>query len=176
MSVFVKSMRLIFWLMPSGAFGRITPGSASCLLVHSTELDQMREFLRSQDLGTAVCLLGSIPHELFLTLLSRSVAYIRTPVTDGVCSSVLESLKLRIPVLAADNGARPSETEMWKEGDLDGLLALMEEAVTHHSDMVARIPEIEVEDNTKKLADSIERLSLKNEPGKGSLQQKSVGS
>ena len=136
------------------------------------ELDQMREFLRSQDLGTAVCLLGSIPHELFLTLLSRSVAYIRTPVTDGVCSSVLESLKLRIPVLAADNGARPSETEMWKEGDLDGLLALMEEAVTHHSDMVARIPEIEVEDNTKKLADSIERLSLKNEPAKDPYNKK----
>ncbi len=130
------------------------------------EMPTMRAFLKTEKLDDAVCILGSVPHDTFLTLLSRSLAYIRTPITDGTCSSVLESLKLKIPVLAADNGTRPNGTELWKEGDLDGLLVLMEDVVLDHHAMVARIPELEVADNARKLADSIERLSLKNESTK----------
>ena len=79
----------------------------------------MTAFVKAQKIEDAVCLLGSVPHDTFLTLLSRSLAYIRTPVTDGICSSVLESLKLKVPVLASDNGTRPTGTALWKEGDLD---------------------------------------------------------
>ena len=121
------------------------------------EMDAMKAFLKQQGIEDAVCLLPSVPHDLFLTLLSRSLAYIRTPMTDGVCASVMESLKLRIPVLATDNGTRPAGVSLWKEGDIDGLLALMTEAVGERAAMVATIPEIELEDNAKKLADSIER-------------------
>ena len=120
------------------------------------EMDRMRAFLKAEGIDDAVCIQGSVPHDVFLTMLSRSLAYIRTPVTDGICSSVLESLKLRVPVLGADNGTRPAGTELWKEGDIDGLLALMEDALVNHRAMVARIPEMELEDNAKKLADSIE--------------------
>jgi hypothetical protein len=49
---------------------------------------------------------------------------------------------------------------LWKEGDLEGLLRLMTEAVSNPAAMVAAIPEIKLEDNAKKLADSIERMSL----------------
>ena len=125
------------------------------------EMDAMKAFLKEQKLEDAVFVLGSVPHETFLTLLSRSLAYIRTPVTDGICSSVLESLKLKVPVLGADNGTRPTGTKLWREGDLDGLLDLMSQAVKNHAAMVAEIPEITVEDNAKKLADSIEQVSLK---------------
>jgi len=123
------------------------------------EMDQMVAFLKSEKIEDAVCVQGSVPHDTFLTMLSRSLAYIRTPVTDGICSSVLESLKLKVPVLGADNGARPPGTELWREGDVDSLLRLMEEALRDHAAMVARIPEINVEDNAKKLADSIEEVS-----------------
>lgn len=125
------------------------------------EMEGMKNFVREQKIGEVVCLLASVPHDTFLTLLARSLAYIRTPVTDGICSSVLESLKLKVPVLAADNGARPSGTLLWKEGDVESLLVLMSEIATNHAHMVANIPEIEIEDNAKKLADSIERVSLK---------------
>lgn len=125
------------------------------------EMDGMKAFVKEQKIDDAVCLLASVPHDTFLTLLSRSLAYIRTPVTDGICSSVLESLKLKVPVLAADNGTRPAGTRLWKEGDIESLLALMSEAATDHAGMVAAIPEIELEDNAKKLADSIEKVSLK---------------
>ena len=129
------------------------------------EMDGMKSFMKEQKIDDAVCLLASMPHDTFLTLLSRSLAYIRTPVTDGICSSVLESLKLKVPVLAADNGTRPVGTLLWQEGDVESLLALMTEAATNHAAMVAAIPEIELEDNAKKLADSIERVSLKSSPG-----------
>jgi len=125
------------------------------------EMDGMRTFVKEQRIEDAVCLLASVPHDTFLTLLSRSAAYIRTPVSDGICSSVLESLKLKVPVLAADNGTRPAGTALWREGDVESLLALMTEATKNRAAMVAAIPEIEVEDNAKKLADSIERVSLK---------------
>jgi len=125
------------------------------------EMDGMRALLKEQKIEDAVCLLASVPHDTFLTLLSRSTAYIRTPVTDGICSSVLESLKLKVPVLAADNGTRPAGTVLWREGDVESLLMLMTAATKNQAAMVAAIPEIELEDNAKKLADSIERVSLK---------------
>ena len=138
------------------------------------EMDSMKTFMTEQKIEDAVCLLASVPHESFLTLLSRSLAYIRTPVTDGTCSSVLESLKLKVPVLAADNGTRPPGTALWKEGDLESLLALMRETAQNHAAMVAAIPEIEVEDNTGKLADSIEKVSLKKSSA-GDAREISVG-
>src|SRR5581483_8184446 len=110
----------------------------------------------------AVCVLGSVPHEMFLTLLSRSLAYIRTPITDGICSSVLESLKLKVPVLGADNDASPKGTELWKAGYVGSLLKLMEEAVRDRRAMVDRIPELEIEDNANKLANSIEEVCLQS--------------
>ena len=124
------------------------------------ELDQVRRFLAEQKLDDATCLLGSVPHDTFLTLLSRSLAYLRTPMTDGTCASVLESLILRVPVLAADNGTRPAGVRLWQEGNLDSLLSLMAEAVQNQTAIVAEIPEISMEDNAKKLADSIEQVSL----------------
>jgi glycosyltransferase involved in cell wall biosynthesis len=124
------------------------------------EMDSTVAFLKDKKIEEAVCLLPSVPHDTFLTLLSRSLAYIRTPVTDGICSSVLESLNLKVPVLASENGTRPAGVALWNEGELEGLLQLMAEAVNHHAAMVAAIPEIKLEDNAKKLADSIERVSL----------------
>jgi glycosyltransferase involved in cell wall biosynthesis len=125
------------------------------------EMDRMRQFLKAERLEDAVCVIASVPHATFLTLISRSLAYLRTPITDGICSSVLESLELRVPVLAADNGTRPVGTELWKEGDLDSLLQLMEEVLRDRSRMASRIPKIPKEDNAKKLADSIEEVCLK---------------
>ncbi|HVP54246.1 MAG TPA: glycosyltransferase [Candidatus Eisenbacteria bacterium] len=124
------------------------------------EMDGIETFVREERIADAVCLLPSVPHDMFLTLLGRSLAYIRTPVTDGICSSVLESLKLKVPVLAANNGTRPVGTLLWDEGDIESLLKLMKEVVVNHAAIKAAIPEIEVEDNAKKLADSIEQVRL----------------
>lgn len=120
------------------------------------EMAKMREFLRLQGIEDIVFSLGSVPHEMFLNILGQSLAYIRTPITDGVCSSVLESLKLKVPVLAADNGTRPAGTELWKEGNLESLLSRMTDIAENRDSVVSRIPEIVLEDNAKKMASDIE--------------------
>lgn len=125
------------------------------------EMEPMKAFLRNERINNDVFLMGSVPHEAFLDILSRSMAYIRTPVTDGVCSSVLESLKLKVPVLAADNGTRPEGTELWESSRVDSLLNLMIEVKRNPKKMVARIPEIVLEDNAKKLVDNIEEICLR---------------
>ncbi len=122
------------------------------------EMPKMKEFLHAEGLEDTVCSMGSVPHEMFLNILSHSLAYIRTPMTDGVCSSVLESLKLKVPVLASDNGTRPAGTELYKDGDVDSLVKLMTEVVQSRAAVVARIPEIVLEDNAKRLADDIEEI------------------
>jgi glycosyltransferase involved in cell wall biosynthesis len=122
------------------------------------EMPKMRDFLRAQRIEEAVLSLGSVPHEMFLNILSHSLAYIRTPMTDGVCSSVLESLKLKVPVFASDNGTRPDGTNLWEDGNVESLLKLMAEVAQNRERVVARIPEIVLEDNAKNLADDIEEL------------------
>ena len=54
-----------------------------------------------------ICLVDDLDHDAFLTALQRSALYLRTPITDGVASSVLESLALGVPVVACENGTRP---------------------------------------------------------------------
>jgi len=127
------------------------------------ELPPLADYFRGQNLQDAICTTGSVPHDLFLTLMCRSLAYIRIPMTDGVCSSVLEALTLKVPVLASDNGTRPAGVEMWKAGNVESLLKLMIAAARDRESMVARIPEIKAEENTRRLADDIE-LTCRNSP------------
>jgi glycosyltransferase involved in cell wall biosynthesis len=156
---FRKEFALAFWAEVVRRFRESCP-DAGFLMVGppDREMDAMKIFLQEQKIEGAILLLPSVSHDMFLTLLRRSLAYVRTPMTDGTCSSVLEALTLKVPVLASDNGNRPQGTLLWKEGDIDGLLALMNEVMKDRAGVVAAIPEIELEDNTKKLADSIERV------------------
>jgi glycosyltransferase involved in cell wall biosynthesis len=125
------------------------------------EMPQMRELLEAEGIRDAVYSMGSVPHGMFLNILSHSLAYIRTPMTDGVCSSVLEALKLKVPVLGSDNGTRPAGTELWQDGDVESLLEPMREVVQNHQQVVNRIPEIVLEDNAKRFADDIEGICSK---------------
>ena len=120
------------------------------------ELELIRQFFRDQGLEHCVCITGSVSHDAFLTMLTKSLACIRTPMTDGVSSSVLESLGLGIPVLGSDNGTRPAGVELWRQEDPESLLKLMAEAVEDRPAMAARMPRFSADDNTSKLADDVE--------------------
>ena len=120
------------------------------------ELELLRQFVRDQRLEDALCITGSVTHDAFLTMLTRSLACIRSPMTDGVSSSVLKSLALGVPVLGVDNGTRPAGVELWQKDDHESLLKLMAEAVQNRDAMVQRIPRFSAEDNTRRLADDVE--------------------
>lgn len=91
----------------------------------SKELPAANEFVASWPAPErqSLLLLGNLTHDEFLTLLSRCFAYIRTPVCDGVAASVLESLALGIPVIASENGHRPTNVTTYREGDAADLCA-----------------------------------------------------
>ncbi len=134
------------------------------------ELPLICAFFEQQGLNEAVCITGAVEHDVFLTMLTRSVACIRTPMTDGVSSSVLEALALRVPVLGNDNGTRPAGVELWSKDDPESLLKLMAEAVQNRAGMVARMPRFAADDNTRKLADDIELTcgrELQSKPARG---------
>jgi len=125
------------------------------------ELELLRSFFKDHGLEDAVCITGSVSHDLFLTMLKRSLAYIRVPLTAGVCASVLEALALRVTVLGSDNGTRPAGVELWQPDNLESLVRLMTEAARDPESMTADIPALAVEDNTRKLADDIEAVCLR---------------
>jgi glycosyltransferase involved in cell wall biosynthesis len=120
------------------------------------ELQLLTEFVRDRGLEDCVYIAGAVSHDVFLSMLTRSLACIRSPLTDGVSSSVLEALALRVPVLAVDNGTRPPGVELWRAQDPESLQTLMTEAVQNRAAMVARMPGFSAEDNTRRLADDVQ--------------------
>jgi glycosyltransferase involved in cell wall biosynthesis len=70
--------------------------------------DDFQKRLARHQLAPRVCMVDDFDHDEFLTALTRSSMYVRTPPADGVASSVLEALALRVPVVAAENGTRPA--------------------------------------------------------------------
>ena len=81
--------------------------------------------------GSDVLLGGDVPHETALAALARSDAFLRTTLYDGDSISVREALHLRVPVIASDNGMRPTGVRLVSTGDLqsavDGILAELEQ-------------------------------------------------
>jgi glycosyltransferase involved in cell wall biosynthesis len=72
---------------------------------------------------------GDLTHDQFLSALKRSRAYVRTHVSDGVCSSVLEALALGVPVIASDNGTRPAGVVRYPAADAAALRAALNDVV-----------------------------------------------
>ncbi len=60
---------------------------------------------------------GYLSRDMFLTLLKKSTLMVRTPNTDGVCSTILEAIAFDIPVVASDNGNRPKGIILFRSGD-----------------------------------------------------------
>src|SRR5215471_10470954 len=103
----------------------------------------------------ALLLLGNLPHDEFLTLLSRCSATLRTPVCDGVSASVLESLALGIPVLASQNGHRPTGVMTYREDDAVDLCAQMAAIIESGAGTVQKPRFHDGDDNIARTADCL---------------------
>lgn len=101
----------------------------------------------SADEREGLLLLGNLPHDAFLTLLTRCTAYLRTPMCDGVAASVLESLALGIPVIASENGIRPRGVVTYSGNSLPDMLDKLAMAVHLCDALEAQTRLDEAEDN-----------------------------
>jgi glycosyltransferase involved in cell wall biosynthesis len=115
-------------------------------------------------------LLGNLPHNEFLTLLSRCFAYIRTPTCDGVSSSVLEALSLGIPVVASENGGRPANVITYREGNSQDLCEKLTALTQNYSQAKEHARLEEADDNILRTADWL----LEERSGKGSGKAKEL--
>jgi hypothetical protein len=105
--------------------------------------------IQRHGIGDRLCILDDLDHDAFLTVLERCALYLRTPITDGVASSVLEALALRVPVVACENGTRPAGVVTYPPADADGLASAVGHVIAHRDEVVAAIPRFHVPDTVK---------------------------
>ena len=102
--------------------------------------------IAAHDLASRILIVDDLDHDRFLTALRRSSLYLRTPTSDGVASSVLESLALGVPVVAAENGTRPAGVLTYRATDADHMAQVLEDTLERRPQIVAGLPKPEVQD------------------------------
>jgi glycosyltransferase involved in cell wall biosynthesis len=116
----------------------------------------VQDAIARHGIADRICFVDDLDHDAFLTALERAALYLRTPITDGVASSVLESLALGVPVVACENGTRPAGVLTYPAEDAGAMAAAVQRVLAHRSDVIAAMQHFEVPDT---LADEIAVLT-----------------
>ncbi|HEX7893487.1 MAG TPA: glycosyltransferase [Terriglobales bacterium] len=118
------------------------------------EMPAARKFVEDwpEDERASLLLLGNLTHDEFLTLMSRSYACLRTPACDGVAASVLESLTLGVPVVASENGRRPTGVITYDEMSSDDMVAKLRYLAENYEQVKAKTRLTDAEDNVGLMA------------------------
>jgi len=124
---------------------------------HSEVLDAM---IVREGLKEFVYRAGDLSHDQFMTLVSRAHFFIRTPHKDGVSSSVLEALSLQIPVIASENGTRPSGVITFKAGDAADLASKLLDAWRSYHTVKLQTVSPAIEDTVEQEAVLLLNLAL----------------
>jgi glycosyltransferase involved in cell wall biosynthesis len=93
-----------------------------------------------------ICVIPDLGHDEFRVALTRSALYLRTPTSDGVASSVLESLAFRVPVVAAENHNRPPGVVTYRADDAEDMATVLERVIASRAEVIAAIPATEIAD------------------------------
>lgn len=102
--------------------------------------------IERHQLKDRICFVEDLDHDAFLTMLERSALYLRTPITDGVASSVLEALALGIPVVGCENGTRPAGVVTYPAEDPDRLAEAVLDVLERRSEVRSSLARIELPD------------------------------
>jgi glycosyltransferase involved in cell wall biosynthesis len=102
---------------------------------------------------SSLLLLGNLTHDQFLTLLSRCFVYLRTPACDGVAASVLESLALRVPVVASENERRPAGVVTYSDTSAGDMVDKLRFVLEHYDEVKAGLRLDLGDDNVGRMAD-----------------------
>jgi glycosyltransferase involved in cell wall biosynthesis len=98
-------------------------------------------------------LLGNLPHDQFLTLMTRCSAVLRTPACDGVAASVLEALALGVPVVASENGRRPAGVISYEDTSAEEMCDRLHYLVENYETVKAGLAGAAPDDNVGRMAD-----------------------
>ena len=96
------------------------------------ETPKLNELLHTYGLAANSMVASDLDHGDFLATLAASKVYIRTPVVDGVASSVLEALVLGTCVVASENGSRPPGVMTYQDGNVTDFVEKVRAACSSH--------------------------------------------
>lgn len=102
-------------------------------------VDRYRLKIQQYGLQDNILLVGEKCHDGFLSIVAASDLVIRTPVSDGVCSSVMEALALKVPVIASDNGTRPNNVVLYEPGSARDLSSKCLESLCNIEELRRRL-------------------------------------
>jgi len=113
---------------------------AGLLIVGPPEApEEAKEQMRRLDIESSSLVAGNLPHAEFLTAIKYSDVFVRTPLSDGLCASVLEALSLGVPVVASENSLRPLSVVTYKPGGGADLKLKLTHVLNHLESMRAQI-------------------------------------
>jgi glycogen(starch) synthase len=92
--------------------------------------DELRQRIAANAHAEHILLCGDLPRTIALAAVARSDVFLRTTWYDGDAISVREALHLGTPVIATDNGMRPTGVRLIPVRDLDGLERAITEQLT----------------------------------------------
>lgn len=118
--------------------------------------DEIRQLIAELGLTEHIVLVGDQDHDTFLSIMSRSKMYLRTHIKDGVCSSVLEALSLRVPVVACEDGHRPESVITYENENIEEMVEKIVYVLNNHEKIVQRLKLPDISDTTR---DEIELLA-----------------
>ncbi len=122
------------------------------LIIMSGEKEEepFMKIAKEKGVENHVYYIGDQDHDMFLTILKRSVFYLRTPVKDGVSTSVLEALYWGVPVVASENGTRPPGVITYENKNIPDMVEKMKYVIENQESVKKQIPRPQVSDTLSK--------------------------
>jgi glycosyltransferase involved in cell wall biosynthesis len=130
------------------------------LIGADTQAGTVSRMLQKAGLRQLVYQAGDLSHDQFMTLISKVHLFVRTPAKDGVSSSVLEALSLRVPVIASENGARPSGVITFRANNADDLAEKLLDVWNNYDAVKSQTLPPQIQDTVEDEAELLLKLAL----------------
>ncbi|RMD49378.1 MAG: glycosyltransferase [Ignavibacteria bacterium] len=108
--------------------------------------EELKKLIAKLGLNDSIYFTGDLDHDTFLSLLEKVTFYWRTPVKDGVCSSVLEALALKTPVIASENGTRPKGVITYNNDDINDIVEKLVYLTENYKEIKERLTPPDIPD------------------------------
>ena len=102
--------------------------------------DDLINLIKDLNMERYIFWADDLHHDEFLTILKRSKIFVRSPTDDGICSSVLEALSLKVPVVATKNNLRPEGVVTFKAGDEHELSEKVSYVLNNYEKVISNLP------------------------------------
>jgi glycogen synthase len=99
---------------------------------------QIGPLIQARGLGELAVCVGEVSHERCLGLLREADVVVRSTYADGDAITIREALSLGVPVVASDAARRPEGVLVFRRGDVQDLVAKLEQALAVSRDEVLR--------------------------------------